>query len=79
MDQNIPKPKKRPVNPEDGMELFDESFAVASSTECTGMIPTPATTDQEIESYGEIYDVPLSKDALEAQARLKGHGTKKKK
>lgn len=31
--------KKLPYNAEDGRELFDNLFAVASTTECTGLIP----------------------------------------
>ena len=48
-----------PIDHEDDRELFDEQFGVASATECTGLMPTPPATSQEVDSYSEIYDVPL--------------------
>ena len=39
---------------------FDSISTVASSTECTGLLPTPATDEEELESYTHIYDVPLT-------------------
>lgn len=57
------KERKRaatPVEKEDQKALFDHINAVASSTECTGLIPTPATDQEELDSYTDIYDVPLT-------------------
>lgn len=34
---------------------------VVSSTEATGMIPTPPMSEAEAKSYTEIYDVPQPK------------------
>lgn len=51
-----------PIDEETGLELFNEMYPVSSSTECTGLIPTAVTEDSEVHSYGEIYDIPLSKD-----------------
>ena len=56
------KKTKLPYNPEANEELFDQMFEVASSTECTGLFPTPPMTDEEINSYSNIYDVPLTKN-----------------
>ena len=42
--------------------LFDDLFSVASSTECTGLIPNIADSDAELDSYSDIYDIPLSKN-----------------
>lgn len=35
------------------------SMNVASSTECTGMTPTPPLGTDDAESYREIYDIPV--------------------
>lgn len=39
-----------------------DSNIVVSSTECTGLIPTPPLSEDEAESYDKIYDIPLPKD-----------------
>lgn len=39
-------------------DLLNESNGVASATECTGLMPTPANDYDEAESYNEIYVVP---------------------
>ena len=50
-----------PYDAQDEEELFDDLFSVASSTECTGLIPGTAGSDAEVDAYSEIYDIPLSK------------------
>lgn len=40
---------------------FEEEYAtldIASTTDCTGMIPTPPLSAEEAENYGDIYAVP---------------------
>lgn len=55
--------KPLPYNEEDGRELFDNLFAVASTTECTGLIPAvPGGEPEETASYSDIYDVPLANE-----------------
>lgn len=54
--------KKLPYNDEDDRELYDNLFAVASTTECTGLIPAAAPEDEPAASYSEIYDVPLANE-----------------
>ena len=49
-----------PVDRQDKEAIFRHLNAVASSTECTGLIPTPATDEAELDSYSDIYDVPLA-------------------
>ena len=44
----------------DIMMPFNDNSAVASSTECTGLLPTPAIDEEELDSYTDIYDVPLT-------------------
>ena len=44
---------------EDGWELDD----VVSSTECTGLIPTPPASDGDADSYADIYSVAEPEDS----------------
>lgn len=57
-----PENPTRPYDEEDQESLFDNLFSVASNTECTGLIPGTAVSDAELDSYSEIYDIPLSKN-----------------
>ncbi|WP_312641470.1 hypothetical protein [Hydrogenoanaerobacterium sp.] len=50
---------KQCIPPRD--ELFDDFWdldTVVSATECTGLIPIPPTTEDEAESYTNIYAIP---------------------
>ncbi len=63
----------RPID-ETGNPLFDETFNVASTTECTGLIPSAPVSGAAADSYSDIYDVPLAKtpaDAVHALQSLK--------
>ena len=44
----------------DEPEFYDEPCDVASATDCTGLIPTAPANPQEVESYEDLYDIPLS-------------------
>ncbi len=55
-----------PYDMQDDEELFEEIMSVASATECTGLMPTPPLTKRAVDSYAEIYDVPLAKDDMQA-------------
>lgn len=49
--KKIPEPKKpRGILPPDEM-------STVSSTECTGLMPTPATDETERNSYRDIYNM----------------------
>lgn len=40
---------------------FEDDYAtldIASTTDCTGMIPTPPLNEEEVENYADIYSVP---------------------
>jgi|GEM_PF-1629417 len=40
---------------------FEDDYAtldIASTTDCTGMIPTPPLTEGEAQNYADIYSVP---------------------
>ena len=51
-----------PYDAQDNRELFEDVFSVASTTDCTGLIPAAPDSASEVESYGEIYDIPLSRN-----------------
>lgn len=61
-----PKQEKpiRPYNDQDDRYLFDNEESVASATDCTGMIPTPPVEEAEVNSYSEIFDIPLARDEV---------------
>ena len=44
--------------------LYDDLFSVASSMECTGLIPAAPDSVSEVDSYSEIYDIPLTKNSV---------------
>ena len=62
-------PYNRPIDQDDD-KLFDEQFSVASSTDCTGLIPAAPANEAEAESYGELYDIPLAKKAKDANNHM---------
>ncbi len=53
------KNKSRILKSDDD-KSFDSNIVV-SSTECTGLIPTPPLSVAETESYTEIYHIPQPK------------------
>lgn len=48
------KSKKR-TNNQEIIDSYDYLSHAASSTDCTGLMPTPASTEAERESYEAIY------------------------
>ena len=62
-------PKPLPYDA-DGDAIFDEAFSVASTTECTGLIPSAPASGAEADSYSDIYDVPLAKTPADAVHKL---------
>lgn len=61
---------KLPYGAQDADEPWDEGLTVMSSTECTGLIPASPASEAEVDSYTEIYDIPLSKDSSKANHGL---------
>ncbi|MDP4132884.1 MAG: hypothetical protein Q8882_02600 [Bacillota bacterium] len=58
MDKN-----KKTVEPNQEEETFlVGTNSVTSSTDCTGLIQTPAESEEELESYSEIYTLPTPKE-----------------
>ncbi|HHV32853.1 hypothetical protein [Caproiciproducens sp. LBM24188] len=45
-------------------DSFFDSESVVSTTECTGLIPDSPGSDNEVESYTDIYDIPQPKDKV---------------
>lgn len=48
---------------------FEDSYTsldVASTMDCTGMIPTPPLTEEEAENYSDLYSMP-QQNAYNAQ------------
>lgn len=46
-------------------ELFlEDTSVVASTMECTGLTPSAVLSEEEAESYSEIYPVPLPKNKV---------------
>ena len=64
---NDKKNQSLPYDAEDEEELYREMLKVASANECTGMIPAAPASQPEVDSYSEIYDVPLARDPKRAQ------------
>ncbi|HOV70397.1 MAG TPA: hypothetical protein PLZ84_08755 [Clostridia bacterium] len=52
--------KQRPAIKESDEEKYYE-HSVTSTTDCTGLMPTRPITDDEEESYTDIYDIPRPK------------------
>ena len=59
-----------PYDNEDDRELFDNLFPVASSMDCTGLIPAAPESSEEVDSYSDIYDIPLADDPARANHGL---------
>jgi len=53
--------KNKKMRPKSDDDKFFDLDIVVSSTECTGLIPTPPLSVAETESYTEIYDIPQPK------------------
>lgn len=73
--------KKRPApyDEQDDRELFDDIYTVASATECTGLIPAAPINENAVDSYSEIYDVPLAGNASSAVHHFQNADDKKKR
>lgn len=65
-----PEDKQLPHSP-DGDDLYDLN-TVASSMECTGLIPTPPVSESEAESYTDLYNIPQPHTEAENHGRLRG-------
>ena len=55
------------------IDFFDYDFMNTSSySECTGLVQTPPLSDDEANSYGALYNVPITKaDRLDAEEEQK--------
>lgn len=65
--------KKLKIRPKSDINKIYDPDIVVSATDSTGLIPTPPQSEDEAESYTEIYDIP------QPQVKNKGkHYTKEK-
>lgn len=62
MHKDLPREtQKKDYDPSEDARLSLGSESVCSTTECTGLIQTEIAAPSEVESYQEIYDIPLKK------------------
>ena len=57
--------KRQDYDAESADEFYSDLFSVASATECTGLVPSAAYTEDEVDSYTDLYAIPLQKDGTE--------------
>ena len=66
----IKRKRRKPVSDIDSADKFYDVEKVASSTECTGLIPSAAKDEEEAESYGELYAIHTTKpDVVDEKSR----------
>ena len=55
------------------VDIFDIDFMnTSSASECTGLVQTPPLSEDEADSYTELYHVPITKaDRLDAEEEQK--------
>ncbi len=58
------------------LDIIDKYNNVASSTECTGLIQIPPTSEEESEFYGEIYTIPEQVNDFSNVKKAKGRHIK---
>ena len=63
------KPKKNYEEEEIEYDAFADTNAVASATECTGLMYAPPEDEYEAESYSNIYNVPKTPNKAEKKLR----------
>ena len=50
-------------------DILNKIDSVASATECTGLMYRPPETEEEAESYTDIYVVPKAENSKEKELR----------
>jgi hypothetical protein len=68
MEQNQKEEKKLQL--EDDVSFMNEQ-SVASSMECTGLMPSLPATEDEAESYSDLYSVPAPRQIDDVEIRRK--------
>lgn len=68
MEQN--KKEERKLQLEDDVSFMNEQ-SVASAMECTGLVPSLPATEDEAESYSNIYSVPAPRQIDDVEIRKK--------
>ena len=61
------KNDERPISQKNhGIEQFYDTQSVQSTTEMTGLTPTPPMSEDEAESYSEIHGMPVPEGVPQA-------------
>ncbi len=68
--------KQEKKNENFDLDIIDKYNNVASSTECTGLIQIPPTSEEEAEAYGEIYVIPEQVNDFDNVKKIKGRHIK---
>lgn len=55
--------KKKDCPPYD--DDYDDWETIASSNDCTGLVPTPPKTEGEAESYADLMNIPQPKGKVD--------------
>ncbi len=66
------KKRKHDLTPAEALSndlTSEDPITVASSTECTGLVRTPAVTEAQAESYQDLYTVPVKENKQKDQIR----------
>lgn len=68
MEQN--KKEERKLQLKDDVSFMDEQ-SVASAMDCTGLMPSLPATEDEAESYSDLYSVPAPRQIDDVEIRKK--------
>ena len=65
------KKDERKLQLKDDVSFMEEQSSVASSMDCTGLMPSLPTTEDEAESYSDLYPVPAPRQVDDVEIRKK--------
>lgn len=63
------RPVKEKNSADYSEDVLNKIDSVASATECTGLMYRPPETEEEAESYTDIYVVPKAENSREKELR----------
>ena len=64
--------KRKFESPREEIDDDYTSLDIASSTECTGMVPSPPLDEAEVEGYADIYSVPQKQAENAREMKVRG-------
>ena len=76
MHKDLPQDRaiKKSYREEEDAILHLEPESVVSTTECTGLVQAEIISQPEVESYLEIYDIPLKEDGAHVRGNRHTNG-----